>query len=140
MTVVANDSGQLLDRAAAVLQDTQALLNSALSNLRSRCLEDGRVSNAKLDQHQLVSYELALCSSESAAAAFALDYAREVLAASAEEQQSPGYEVRLCTLFCAEAISSISARLRARPADFELDDAQLASAFGDASARATRMK
>jgi (2S)-methylsuccinyl-CoA dehydrogenase len=136
MTVVPNGSGQLLDQAAAVLQNTQALLNSALSELRSRCLENGRISNAKLDDHQLVSYELAVCSSESAAAAFALEYARGVLAASGEDQQSPGYEVQLSALFCAEAISSISARLRARPADFGLGDAHIASAFGDASATA----
>ena len=134
MTEVATDSGQLLEQAAAVLQSTQALLNSALADLRSRTLEGDRVSNARLDAHQWVSYELALCSSESAAAAFMLDYARRLLASSNPDQPAD-FEVGLTALFCAEIVTAIKGRLDARPADFGLSDEDISSALGSQSVK-----
>ncbi len=118
MTDVSPTGGQLLDQAAAVLQGTQGLIDRALSKLKAKTLDGGKLSNAKLDACQLVSYELSLCWAECCAARFMLDHSR---------QARDGYTSRLCALFCAEATSASCARLRARLADFELADADIAA-------------
>lgn len=126
MTEIATANGPLLDQAAAALQQARNLLHSALSDLRGKSLENGKVSGSKLDEHQLVSYELALCASEASAATFMLDYAAELV----ESATSADYEVQLATLFCAEAITSIRGRLSARAENYGLSDETIASALG----------
>jgi len=118
MTDVSPAGSQLLDQAADVLQGTQGLIDRALSALKANTLDGGKLSNARLDGYQLVSYELSLCWAECCAARFMLDHSR----ACDDEFTS-----RLCALFCAEAVTTSCARLRARPADFELADAAVAA-------------
>ena len=117
MTDVSPAGSQLLDQAADVLQGTQGLIDRALSALKANTLDGGKLSNARLDGYQLVSYELSLCWAECCAARFMLDHSR----ACDDEFTS-----RLCALFCAEAVTTSCARLRARLADFELADADVA--------------
>ncbi len=131
MTGTVIDNDQLLKQAEAALKQAQGLVEASLSDLRARSLDGEKVSPAKLDQHQLVSYELALCSSEAAAARFMLDYARELHSTAGSASGSVRFEDRLAALFCAEAVNSIAARLRARPADFGLDDAAISTALGE---------
>ncbi len=130
MTGTVIDNDQLLNQATTALAQAQQLLQASLADLRRRSLDGDRVSPVKLDEHQLVSYELALCSSESAAAAFMLDYAKELHSTAGETAGAVRFEDRLAALFCAEAVNSIGARLRARPADFGLDDATISAALG----------
>jgi (2S)-methylsuccinyl-CoA dehydrogenase len=130
MTGTVIDNDQLLNQATTALAQAQQLLQASLADLRSRSLDGDRVSPVKLDEHQLVSYELALCSSESAAATFMLDYAKELHSTAGDTAGSVRFEDRLAALFCAEAVNSIGARLRARPADFGLDDATINAALG----------
>jgi len=118
MTDVSSAGSQLLDQAADVLQGTQGLIDRALSALKANTLDGGKLSNARLDGYQLVSYELSLCWAECCAARFMLDHSR----ACDDEFTS-----RLCALFCAEAVTTSCARLRARLADFELADADVAA-------------
>ena len=118
MTDVSPAGSQLLDQAADVLQGTQGLIDRALSALKANTLDGGKLSNARLDDYQLVSYELSLCWAECCAARFMLDHSR----ACDDEFTS-----RLCALFCAEAVTTSCARLRARLADFELADADVAA-------------
>jgi len=118
MTDVSPAGSQLLDQAADVLQGTQGLIDRALSALKANTLDGGKLSNARLDGYQLVSYELSLCWAECCAARFMLDHSR----ACDDEFTS-----RLCALFCAEAVTTSCARLRARLADFELADADVAA-------------
>jgi (2S)-methylsuccinyl-CoA dehydrogenase len=129
MTDVVVENTQILDQASAALQQAQALIHAALIDLRTNSLEDGRLSNARLDEHQLVSYELALCSAESAAARFMLDYAQEICTLAGDDGE-PRIEYQLSALFCAEAINSIGARLRARPTDFGLSEQHISAAIG----------
>ena len=133
MTGTVIDNDQLLSQAETALDQARQLVDASLLDLRSRSLDGGRVSPAKLDEHQLVSYELALCTSESAAARFMLDYARELHSSSGDAPGSVRFEDRLAALFCAEAVNSIGARLRARPVDFGLDDATITAALGEAA-------
>jgi (2S)-methylsuccinyl-CoA dehydrogenase len=122
MTDVSNAGGQVLDQAAALLNATEGLLDSVLSNLKKKTVENDRVSPAKLDAYQLVSYELSLCWAEYTSGRFVVDYARKLLQQAPE---SADFAVRLAALFCAEAVTAITGRLRARPADFELSDADI---------------
>ncbi len=131
MTGTVIDNDQLLNQAETALVQARQLVHTSLADLRLRSLDGDRVSPEKLDQHQLVSYELALCSSESAAAQFMLDYARELHATAGDAPGSVRFEDRLAALFCAEAVNSIGARLRARPTDFGLDEATITAALGE---------
>jgi (2S)-methylsuccinyl-CoA dehydrogenase len=124
MTDVSNDGEQSLAQAAAVLSDTQGLIDRALAALRSKTLEGDRVSPAKLDAYQLVSYELSLCWAECSAASFLLAHASRL---EEEMPDAAGFTTRLATLFCAEAVTNCTARLRARPADFEFSEADISA-------------
>jgi (2S)-methylsuccinyl-CoA dehydrogenase len=118
MSDVSPTGGHLLEQAAPVLKDTQALIDKALSALKAKTVVEGKLSNARLDEYQLVSYELSLCWAECCAARFMLEHA----SACQDEFTS-----RLCALFCAEAVTATCARLRARSADFELTDGDIAA-------------
>jgi (2S)-methylsuccinyl-CoA dehydrogenase len=126
MTDVSTSGGQQLDQAAAVLEATQGLINSALSVLKANTRDGERASPAKLDDYQLVSYELSLCWAECTAAKFLLGHARRLLAS---DPGTDGFTTRLATLFCAEAVTTSAARLRARPADFGFSDTQITTAL-----------
>ena len=122
MTDVSTTGGQLLEQATRALQDTQGLIDRALSALKAKTLDGGKLSNAKLDAHQLVSYELSLCWAECCAARFMLDHSGRC---------QDEFTSRLCALFCAEAVTACCARLRARLADFALADADIAAVLHD---------
>ncbi len=122
MNDVSRTGGQLLGQAAAALQGTQGLIDRALSTLKANTFEGGKLSNAKLDAYQLVSYELSLCWAECCAARFMLDHSSHC---------QDEFTTRLCALFCAEAVTASCARLRTRLADFELADADIAAVLND---------
>ncbi len=123
------DSSPLLAQAREALANTQAVLNKAWAKLKSKALDNNRISSRKLDSYQLISYDLVLCSAESAAAAFMLDYADRCCEANAEEQAASGIEAQLTALFCAEAVQAIRARLNTRPTDYGLSETTLKNAF-----------
>jgi (2S)-methylsuccinyl-CoA dehydrogenase len=118
MSDVSPTDGQLLEQASEALQGTQSLIDLALSALKAKTLDNGKVSTAKLDDYQLISYELSLCWAECCAARFMLDHSRHC---------EDAFTTRLCALFCAEAVTASCARLRARQADFALKDADIAA-------------
>ncbi len=126
MSDVSQTGEQLLEQAGPALRDTQALIDKALSTLRAKTVVEGKLSNARLDEYQLVSYELSLCWAECCAARFMLDHAVEC---------QDEYTSRLCALFCAEAVTATGARLRARSADFELADGDIAAVLDGEVAR-----
>ena len=125
MNDVSNTGGQVLDHAAHVLHGTQDLIDRALSTLKNKTVENGKLSNAKLGAYQLVSYELSLSWAECCAARFMLDHANSC---------KDDFTSRLTALFCAEAVTASCARLRARLADFELSDADVAAVLDGQSA------
>jgi (2S)-methylsuccinyl-CoA dehydrogenase len=120
-----------LSQATELLTATRGLLDRALSELKAKTLEGGKVSPARLDAHQLVCYELSLCWSECTSAGFLLDHAQRL------QQEAPGaadFPARLAALFCAEAVTATTGRLRARPAEFSLSDADISAVTGADSA------
>ncbi len=107
MIDVSNDGGQSLSQAAAILNDTQGLIDRALAVLKSKTLDGDRVSPAKLDGYQLVSYELSLCWAECSASSFLLAHARRL---REEMPEAADFTTRLAALFCAEAVTNSAAR------------------------------
>lgn len=131
MTDLSTAAMSLADQAAGVLASTRALIDQSLSLLKSKTTDNGRVSPARLDDYQLICYELSMCWAECTSADFLLAHARRLAAAG---QDSDGFTERLAALFCAEAVNSSIARLRARPADYGLEDSAITAAIGSDSA------
>ncbi len=127
MTDLPEAGDQLLRQASTLLQGTRELIDRVLGELRSKTLEGDRVSPARLDAYQLVSYELSLCWAECTSARFLLDHAANL---QAQAPGSAGFATRLAAFFCAEAITTITGRLRARPRDFGLTDADISAVTG----------
>ena len=119
-----SDLEQQLQQAGAALQATTQLIDTALSALKLLTLDGERVSPAKLDEHQLASYELSLSWSECTAARFLTAHALQLAARSVSENT---LTIQLSNLFCAEAITNTVNRLRARPADYGLTHADIIS-------------
>ena len=119
-----SDLEQQLQQADAALQATTQLIDTALSALKLLTLDGERVSPAKLDEHQLASYELSLSWSECTAARFLTAHALQLAARSVPENT---LTIQLSNLFCAEAITNTVNRLRARPADYGLTHADIIS-------------
>ena len=115
---------QQLQQAGAALQATTQLIDTALSTLKSLTIDGERVSPAKLDEHQLASYELSLSWSECTAARFLTAHALQLAARSVSENT---LTIQLSNLFCAEAITNTVNRLRARPADYGVTHADIIS-------------
>ena len=119
-----SDLEQQLQQAGAALQATTQLIDTALSALKLLTLDGERVSPAKLDEHQLASYELSLSWSECTASRFLTAHALQLAARSVPENT---LTIQLSNLFCAEAITNTVNRLRARPADYGLTHADIIS-------------
>ena len=112
-----------LQQAALALAAVQKALDYSLADLKERSQQaDGKISAALLDQHQLVSYDLALSCAEATGARFALDYAQRARAAGGGSAKELPLEERFALLFAAEALQAIRNRLTTRPADFGLND------------------
>lgn len=121
---------QQLEPALAVLAATTQLIGRALSALKMQTTEAERVIPARLDEHQLASYDLSLSWSECTAARFLLAHATRL---AAESSAANVYTTRLATYFCAEAVTNTLHRLRTRPADFGLSHKDISSIDGDAA-------
>src|SRR5262249_10457247 len=103
-------AAQAVDLAASVV-------GSAVSNLAPSIVEAGKASNAKLDEHQVVAYDLAH-------AAAAAEAARVMLGYAAQGE----LESMLAYAFIADAVSDIVARLVGREMLWGVDPATLAPA------------
>ncbi len=120
MSDVSHPDGQQLQLAGTVLAATTQLIDRALSALKVQVTEGERVTPARLDEHQLASYDLALSWSECTAARFLLAHATRL---AAQSSAANVFTAQLAALFCAEAITNTLHRLRTRPADFGLTHA-----------------
>lgn len=118
-----------LNQARKILETLGPVVDQACSYLKAECQVEGKLSNHKLDEHQLASYEIAYCAAERVAALEMLDYAER-----AAEQGNAALEERLTASFCAEAIQNIRGRFNARPADFGLSEATLSESVNTAAA------
>jgi (2S)-methylsuccinyl-CoA dehydrogenase len=84
------------------------LIRKSLTWIKQQCIGSKGVSNEKLDEHQMASFDLAWCAAESTAARFAAEYAGKVAAASTGDGVC--LEERMALVFCAEALQNIHNR------------------------------
>ena len=76
-----NTSAAAIEQAKALIASAQAVVDQSLSAIKKKCQgENGRLSSSALDDHQLVSYELAYAAAELSGAGFVVDYAERVAA------------------------------------------------------------
>ena len=111
--------------ALSHLESADAVIKKSLGWIKRQCVDGKGISNEKLDQHQLASFDLAWCAAETTGARFALQYAGEVAATASGGDVC--LEEQMALVFCAEALQSIHSRLRARPQSFGLDEADVAA-------------
>jgi (2S)-methylsuccinyl-CoA dehydrogenase len=108
----------VLDAAAAAVADADALVGAAIRHLAHAALDDGRVSVAKLDQHQVLAYDLAHAASAVEGGKVMLEYA-----------QHGEYESMLARAFIADAVADVAARTLAREAVWGVEPGELAAAL-----------
>ncbi|MCG8610199.1 MAG: acyl-CoA dehydrogenase family protein [Pseudomonadales bacterium] len=105
-----------IQQATQAMDAVQSILNRAFSYLKKQCTApDGRISATRLDDYQLVSYDLAFCAAEVRAARSMLQVAEGRL----NDEHFP-FEERTAVLFCAEIIENIRARIQPRCREYGL--------------------
>ncbi len=114
------DPRQDLVLARQSLAPVAALVDAALAHLRGVCSVDGALVAARLDEQQLVSYDISFCVAELTASTTLLDYADAVMG-------EDGLAVWVACQFTAESVRAIAGRLGSRPADYGLTRAAIAT-------------
>ena len=136
MSAPIQNPAEQLQQAALALAAVQKALDYSLADLKERSQKaDGKISAALLDQHQLVSYDLALSCAEVIGARFGLDYAKRAREAGGGAAGELTLEERFALLFTAEALQAVRNRLSSRPADFGLNDQWLGATVDHPSVR-----
>ncbi|MBK8745736.1 acyl-CoA dehydrogenase family protein [Propionivibrio sp.] len=110
-----------------------ALIKKSSIWIKQQCSGGKGISSDKMDEHQLASFDLAWCAAESTAARFALEYAEKMAASTAGGGVC--LEQRMTLVFCAEALQNIQNRLRVRPQNYGLSEADVATLASPAIAR-----
>lgn len=107
----------VIEQARGHIATAKQLKEKALSFLKAQSMDNGKVSNAKLDEKQLACYEIAYCAAEINAAEVYLDYSQK---ANAEKGGSDRIEDAIALQYCAETLQNCRSRLNTRRADFGL--------------------
>src|SRR5262245_50994239 len=106
-----------LDAARTAVDVAAAVVERACSELARRSAADGRVSVTRLDEHQVLAYDLAHAASAVAGSRVMLDYG-----ARGE------YEALLATAFVSDAIWDLGARVATRHDEWGSEPSALAPA------------
>src|SRR5579862_9588334 len=93
------------------LDAVDGILRRSYEHLAGKCIDGSQVSAVRLDEHQLVCYDLAWCSARLAAARAMVKFS---------ESASNQLAVHLGKLFVAESLQDIVERLSLRPLDYGL--------------------
>lgn len=103
--------------AAAAVELLATVVDTAVANLAHASLDDGKLSVAKLDQNQVIAYDLAHAAAATEAARVMLGYAAH-----------GDIESMLARAFVADAVADVAGRLIGREALWGVDPALLAPA------------
>lgn len=113
-----------LERMAAGVTCARSLLDDVLSYIKVACSDDKKLSEARLEERQLVCYDISFCVADLTAAETLLSYARGVF----DQDQLAGWVA--CQFSC-EALKAVQGRLLARPEDYGLKSADVMDRFAD---------
>ena len=103
--------------ATAAVDAAAALVDAAARHLAENATDNGRISVSKLDQHQVVAYDLAHAAAAVAGSRVMLTYA-----------QHGDLEAKLSYAYIADVFADIVSRLVGRETEWGVDPADLASA------------
>ena len=103
--------------ATAAVDAAAALVDAAAHHLAENATDNGRISVSKLDQHQVVAYDLAHAAAAVAGSRVMLTYA-----------QHGDLEAKLSYAYIADVFADIVSRLVGRETEWGVDPADLASA------------
>jgi (2S)-methylsuccinyl-CoA dehydrogenase len=108
----------VLKQAESALDAARFLMNKTIRELHHRALRNGRVSADAMDAFQSVCYDIAMSASEQRAGRAMIDYARKAAGTPAETGHR--LEQSLASLFAAESVQNLHARVLYRSGDFGL--------------------
>jgi (2S)-methylsuccinyl-CoA dehydrogenase len=108
----------VLEAAAAAVTDAESVVAAGCRHLAHASADDGRVSVSKLDEHQVLAYDLAH-------AASAVEGCRVMLGYGPRGE----FESMLARAFIADAIADLAARVLGREATWGIETAELGAAL-----------
>lgn len=108
---------EAMQSATTAVQLTGELVDEAVRHLAGQAAADGRISVGRLDEHQVVAYDLAHAASAVAGCRVMLEYAEHGEA-----------EANLAFAYIADAIADVAARMVGRDGPWGADPAHLAPA------------
>jgi (2S)-methylsuccinyl-CoA dehydrogenase len=108
----------VLEAAGAAVADATAVVGAACRHLAHASADGGRVSVAKLDEHQVLAYDLAHAASAVEGCRVMLDYA-----------QHGEYESMLARAFIADVIADLVSKLIARESVWGVEAAELSGSL-----------
>jgi len=114
-----------IEQAKSLLNIANGTLDSALSFLKSQCMENGKVSTTRIDDHQLVAYDAAYCAAELSASNVMINYYEQIQSNKGDEGAKT--EELIALQFVAETLQNCRTRISTRRAGFGFDRATLAS-------------
>lgn len=120
-----------LETARQILATAETLFQTCWSTLKHNCSEHGKVSATKLDEYQLISYDLALSTAEQTAAQLLLEYLPKARKKAHPSATAWFLEEQLAFAFCGEVLQNIRNRLALRPSDYGLSPESLHTLFAD---------
>jgi (2S)-methylsuccinyl-CoA dehydrogenase len=116
-----------MQEAQQHLEVADALVKKSLVWIKGQCAGGKGLSNDKLDEHQVASFDLAWCEAEITGARFAIEYAGRVADKAHASTADASLEGQMALMFCAEALQNTRNRLWTRPQNFGLNDADIAT-------------
>jgi (2S)-methylsuccinyl-CoA dehydrogenase len=116
-----------MEEAQRYLDVADALVKKSLVWIKGQCAGGKGLSGDKLDEHQVASFDLAWCEAEITGARFAIEYAGRVADKAHASSADASLEGQMTLMFCAEALQNTRNRLWARPQNFGLNDADIAT-------------
>ncbi len=121
--------GFMKEKLALLNKKVRSALNEVSRSLAERATKDGALSVAKMDENQLVHYNLAWHTAESKVADNFIEYAHDASKGSGELEQE------MATIFMGETAQRLRAELSARPSDYGISSATLADLFSPETGR-----
>ncbi|NCN10277.1 MAG: acyl-CoA/acyl-ACP dehydrogenase [Leptospira sp.] len=114
-----------LDKSLAeeVLSSSSKIIKEITNRLAQKCSDAGRVSVPKMDENQLVFYQLAWMKAEQEIAEHFVKYAWDTSAGSSDLEQ------KMALVFAAETVSHIRSEISQRPKEYQITMEEMETAL-----------
>ncbi|PJZ71407.1 acyl-CoA dehydrogenase [Leptospira perolatii] len=123
--MIAVNSPTDASKAKKALSNSAGVIEQITKSLAAKCSSNGKVSVAKMDQNQLVQYQLAWMTSEQRIAENFIEYAWN------ESLGTGDLERLMAFAFAAEAVGHIRSEISSRPSEYGITSQELVSKLFD---------